>query len=274
MKGTADSGSRKRTSGAGTPERIVRAQGVREDIGRRQAMSIETTDKQISTPHDVRSPQKSPGSPGAGWRGVMRKRLSTVLVLFAALSAPALDASAANPDTMTLTVTIGNALSVRIKDSGGTDLTNYDFGSMSLGQASVNSTQINVDNDSGGLTESLQLSVGDNGANSMLLRETSGALAQDEYRLQAVFQDAQPRHTDYGNEVIVTAAAQAAQDSAGGRFSITGIAAAEDGVSVTDVNRLAGSASEVRLWLRLELAGTSVLSGVQTNFATLYVSAV
>ncbi|MFA6030066.1 MAG: hypothetical protein WC969_09450 [Elusimicrobiota bacterium] len=202
------------------------------------------------------------------------KRLLSALLLAAALASCALDALAANPDTLTLTVTIGNALSVRIRDSAGSDLANYDFGSMSLGQASVNSSQINIDNDSGGLSESLQLSIGDNGANNMLLRTTTGALAQDEYRLQAVFQDAQPPHADFGTEDIVTAAAQAAQDSAGGRFSVTGVAAAEDGVSIAESSRLAASSSEVRLWLRLELAATSVLSGVQTNFATLYVSAV
>jgi spore coat protein U-like protein len=237
-------------------------------------MDIMTTDKQISTQAFVRSPQKSPGSPGAGWRGAMKRMLSTVLVLFAVLSAFALDASAANPDTMTLTVTIGNALSVRIKDSGGSDLTNYDFGSMSLGQASVNATQINIDNDSGGLTETLQLSVGDNGANSLLLRTTAGVLAQDEYRLQAVLQDAQPTHANFGSEDTLTTSAQAAQDSAGGRFAVTGVTAAEDGVSVTDDNRLAAASSEVRLWLRLELAASSTLSGVQTNFATVFVSAV
>lgn len=201
-------------------------------------------------------------------------RIRRILLAGAALALLAAGAEAANPDTVTLTVAIGNQLSVRLRDAGGADLSAYDFGPMSLGQASVNSSPINVDNDSGGLTESLQLSVGDTGG-GLILRTTTGALAQDEYRLQGLFQDAQPAHGDFGSEDILTTSPQAAQaQGAGAVFATASTGGAEDGVNISDNNRLGTPpTAEVRLWLRLELAGSSTLSGTQTNFATVYVNA-
>jgi hypothetical protein len=92
--------------------------------------------------------------------------------------------------------------------------------------------------------------------------------------VQALFQDAAPAHASFGNDDILTATAQTATIAAGGIFATGATGATEDGASVADDGRLAvGGGSEVRLWLRLELAATSSLSGAQANFATVFVNA-
>jgi hypothetical protein len=180
-----------------------------------------------------------------------------------------------NPDSLTLTVTIGNQVSVRIKDAAGSDLNTYDFGQVLLGQVSVNTGTINIDNDSGGLTETLQLSVGDNPGNGLVLRTDANALGLNEYRLSALFQDASPPPGLFGSDDILTASPQTAQDASGGRFVAGGTPATQDGAAVPDDNRLGSPpGAEVRLWIKLELAGMATLNGSQANFATVFVSAI
>ncbi|MFA6030069.1 MAG: hypothetical protein WC969_09465 [Elusimicrobiota bacterium] len=200
---------------------------------------------------------------------------SAMLAVIAASGGPG-DAQAATPDSVTLTVTIGNALSVRIRDAAGADLTNYDFGSMLLGQASVNTNPINIDNDSGGLTETMQLSIWDNPGNPLVLRTDTNPLGSGEFRVAALFQDAAPGVAAFANEDIVTGAPQTAQSSgANAVFATSTSGPAEDGVNVPDDNRLGTPpTAEIRLWLRLELGASSPVTGLQTNIATVYVNAI
>ncbi|MFA6094009.1 MAG: hypothetical protein WCU88_13745 [Elusimicrobiota bacterium] len=183
-------------------------------------------------------------------------------------------AQAANPDSVLLTVAIGNQLSVRITDQFDADRLNYNFGTMLLGQSSVNTGEINIDNNSGGLVETFQLSVADNGSNGLLLRTTVGILAQDEYRLSALFQDAAPSPSAFGDEDILTVAPQTAESQgAAAKFAASTTPADEDGKDVQAPDRLAGRAANVRLWLKLELPAAATVNGLQTDFATVYVNA-
>jgi hypothetical protein len=208
------------------------------------------------------------------------KKLLTAVIMITALGfGTTREACAVNPDSLTLTVTIGNTLSVRIKDAGGNDLNTYDFGSMLLGNASVNTNPINIDNDSGGLTETYQLSIGDNAGNSLVLRTDTAVLGAGEYRLSALFQDLAPSVAAFGNEDIITGSPKTAQDSAGGQFATGTTGPAEDGYLVADggVSARLGYPvpnAEVRLWLKLELAASSPVTGLQTAFATVYVNAI
>ncbi|MBI4060606.1 MAG: hypothetical protein HY403_04180 [Elusimicrobia bacterium] len=189
----------------------------------------------------------------------------------------ALADAGSNPHSMTLTMTIGNAMSIHIEDETGADRNDYDFGSMQLGEASVNSGIIKIDNTSGGLLQTYQLSILDTAA-GMIHKTGTGALAQDEYRVSALFQLNQPPHASFdvanadADNDIVTAAVKTAEAGAGGneRFVSGTPGAGEDGVSVNDTDTL----GEVSLWLRLEAppAGSTV-SGLQSAFATLFVSA-
>ena len=183
-------------------------------------------------------------------------------------------AHAVNPDSFTLTVTIGNALSVRVETDTDGDITDYNFGSVNLGQASVNNTNIDIDNDSGGLQEDFQLSIEDDSVNGLILRETSGGLVVDEYRVQALFQDAQPTHVDFLTDDILTFAGQSATAQGGGIFATGTVPADEDGFAVNDDARLTGgTGSELRLWLRLEVAATSTVGNGPHTFATVFISA-
>ncbi|MFA6094006.1 MAG: hypothetical protein WC986_13790 [Elusimicrobiota bacterium] len=200
------------------------------------------------------------------------KRLSIAMLLAAMLSllgsSPAL---AVNPDTLTLTVSIGNTLSVRFATTGGANLDAYDFGAMLLGQASVNTTAIGIDNDSGGLTESYQLSIGDTGG-GLILRTDNAALSFNEYRVRGIFQAAAPSPANFANNDIITGSAVAATDNTTGIFCVdTTTPGGEDGVSVVPNGN---TTPEINLWLELELAATGSISGTQTAFATVYINAV
>ncbi len=190
-----------------------------------------------------------------------------------------------NPDFFTLSVTIGNQKGIHIEQDNGTDLTGnrYAFSTLNLGQASINTSNINIDNDSGGLTQSYQLSILNNpfaASNMMDLRETTGGLSINEYRVQALFQDAQPAHGDFLDNDILTTTAQAAAlaDGSDGVFTHVGMSDSDqDGLSITDGARdINSNGAEVRLWLRLELAAT--MSGgtltAQTDFAMVFVNAI
>jgi len=185
--------------------------------------------------------------------------------------------TATNPHSMTLTVTIGNAMAVHIEDAAGVDRNDYDFGSMQLGEASVNSGIIKIDNTSGGLLQTYQLSILD-GASALIHRQTTGGLASNEYRVSAVFALDQPPHADFDitnadadNDIVTAIVKTAEVDVSPNVFVRTGTGAGEDGVSVNDTDTL----GEVSLWLRLEAppAGSTV-SGLFTAFATLFVNAV
>jgi hypothetical protein len=182
-------------------------------------------------------------------------------------------AAAANPGEMTLSVAIANQLSVRLKDASGADLSSYDFGLVKLNEVTVNTGEIDVDNDSGGLSETFQLSVADAGGNGFLLRTDAGPLAQDEYRLRALFQDQPPPGSAFGEEDILTDSPRTAErGGTNRRFAAPDTGESEDGQGVRDDGRLP-HACEVRLWLMLEMPPSTTLSARQENFATVFVSA-
>ena len=185
-------------------------------------------------------------------------------------------AYADNPDEFTLTVTIGNQLSVRVMNNDGSgDRDNYNFGTMSYGDLSINldTEKININNDSGGLQQSYQLSVDDDDAGTLTAKIISGSMAADSdmFRVQALFQDDQPGHDDFNDADIVTETAVAATNAAGDVFATGSVPANEDGVAVNDDNRI--TPYEVRLWLRLELSGLGTESGLQTGFAKVVINA-
>jgi hypothetical protein len=198
-------------------------------------------------------------------------RILRTASIFCALAWAAGGANGAtNPASLTLSVTIGVNLSVRIRADSGSDLANYDFGALALGQASVNTGNINIDNDSGGLMESFQLSVENRDA-ALTLKTNSNPLGLNEYRLSALFQDAAPPPGLFGSDDILTASAQTAQDASGGRFAAGGTPATQDGAAVLDDGRL--PVGEVRLWLKLELPPSATVNGLRQNFATVFVNA-
>ena len=212
------------------------------------------------------------------------KRLQRVLTtsVTAGLLAAAfvVDAQAVQSDALTLTVTIGNQLSVLIRNGSDADRPSYDFGTMNYGDVSINRSgvdEIRIDNN-GGVTSTYQLSIFD-AAGGLAIRTDTTALADNEYRVQALFQDAQPGHANFADPTAsatdtLTAVPKNAQvTGANSQFSKdSGTSAAEDGVAVLADNRL-GGVSEVKLWLRLSLAATGGATGLQTAFATVYVNA-
>jgi len=190
----------------------------------------------------------------------------------------ALNAHAAE-DSMTLTLNITNVLVVEITDGVGspTERTNYDFGELVLGDTTINSGGIGVNNESGGLIQTYQLSVIDT-AGGMILREDATALAQDEYRISALFQADQPASGDFNqtgatiDDLVTTANKTAEVTGSESNFSKdTGTSAAEDGVDISDT----GANAELGLWLKLEAPPVgSTIQGAQSNFATIYVTAI
>ena len=182
-------------------------------------------------------------------------------------------AQAADSDQFTLTVTIGNQLSVLVRNGSDVERDDYNFETMVYGDVSVNRDDIRIDND-GGITTTYELSMFDAGG-GLTLRTGAGALASDEYRVQALFQDVQPGHASFADEDIVTTTSQTAQVAgASAVFATATTPAVEDGVAVIADDRLAGSICEVRLWLRLELASSGAASGLQTGFATVVINAI
>ncbi len=188
--------------------------------------------------------------------------------------------AAAHQDSFTMRVAIGNVVSINIEDDGGTDITDYDWsslGNLYLGDTSVNATAIGIDNISGGLLQTYNLSI-DDGASDMQLRQDNTALAINEYRVRALFQDAQPPDledaTAFNDNDILDTLGKTATNAVGDVFAQSGTGSAEDGVSVDDDNRLAGGGIEVRLWLRLEMPPLgSTVTGVHNPFATITVTA-
>ena len=201
-------------------------------------------------------------------------------LLAAVLALGLLGAASAADDTMTLTLNITNTLAVQITEGigGQVDRTNYDFGNMVLGDVSINpaANKIGINNTSGGLLQTYQLSVIDGGG-SMVLRETSGALASNEYRLSALFQTAQPALADFcdtasATDDMITTSNKTAQVAGGSaNFATASTDSAQDGVSVSDTS----GNTELNLWLKLEAppVGSSI-SGSQASFATVYVTAI
>ena len=147
---------------------------------------------------------------------------------------------------------------------------------MNLGELSVNVTIIGVDNESGGLLQTYQLSI-DDAIGGMNIRTTGGVLTANEYRVSALFQLIQPAKAvfdiasiDSDNDIVTNSVKLAQTDDASAqRFIQTGIPAGQAGVSQTDT-----AGAEVNLWLRFEAppAGSSI-TGVQSNFATVFVNA-
>ena len=203
------------------------------------------------------------------------KSLAAGLLIAACIMWLALNAHAAE-DSMTLDLTITNVITVEITDGVGSagDLTNYDFGDLVLGDVTVNSGGIGVNNESGGLLQTYQLSVIDGG--DMTLRESAGALAKDEYRISALFQAAQPLSGDFlatgTNTDLVTTTNQTAQaPAADSSYSEENGSTDEDGVNVSDT----GANAEIGLWLKLEAPPVgSTTQGFQDDFATIYVTAI
>ena len=116
--------------------------------------------------------------PGRGMNGrlsVETRSLLAWLVLTAlSLALPARHASAADNDSFTLDLTIANVLAVNVEDGLGNDLTDYDFGALFLGDITVNQNTIRIDNESGsgsgGLLQTYDLSIADNGSDTITLR--------------------------------------------------------------------------------------------------------
>ena len=193
-------------------------------------------------------------------------------------------------DDFTLDLTIGNALAVNVETPAGVDLTNYDFTpsvNLTFGDITVNETSIRIDNESGsgagGLLQTYSLSIEDT-VGGLALQEGATLGASDEYRVSALFQDAQPAQSDFdlsgaATDDILTTAAKVAEAHDGGarRFVKTGgsVATDQDGFESDDDNRGAGSSAigEINLWLQLELSAAGTQTGLQAAFATVFISA-
>ena len=181
-----------------------------------------------------------------------------------------------NPHDLRLSLTIGNAMAVHIENGVGGDRDNYDFLVMNLGEISVNTGVIGIDNESGGLLQTYQLSL-DDAVGGMNLRGTPGALLANEYRVSALFQNAPPAKAAFDvasiatdNDIVTNSVKTAeADDATSARYVALGTLTAEDGVSTTDT-----LGAEVILWLQFEAPPVgSTISGVQPDFATLFVNA-
>ena len=84
------------------------------------------------------------------------------------------------------------------KLSVAVDPTTYDFGTLIAGNEAVASSYIAVTND-GNVTEKFKLEIPSE-PNGTWTSVTEGTVDAEEYRLSAIFRDAQPEASDYGYE--------------------------------------------------------------------------
>lgn len=195
--------------------------------------------------------------------------------LIAAFTLMAGAAHALNADEFTIRINIANNASLLILQSDDvTDRNQYDFGDLLYGDVTVSTatginSEIRIDNNSGGLRQTYDLSIFDTAADGINIRTDSAALLPDEFRVSALCHNVRPTASDFGANDILTATGVSAQNNAGGIFSVDGSTPdGDDCQQITD-----GGGVETNLWLKLELATSGTASGAKDPVATIYIVA-
>ena len=171
----------------------------------------------------------------------MKKKLLVFAALAGVLCLMAYPGEAADPDTMTLSVTVSASLSVAISGDP------YDFETVSLNTTTMSTRAITITNDSTEAIEDVLLSCTPPGGWTASADLTNGA---NEFVLEAVFNSTQPTEADFD------ATALDVVDSSPQRADATHFAFGQDG------DELATSEA-VNIWFFLETPESSSLSGAQ-----------
>ena len=169
---------------------------------------------------------------------------------------------AADSDDVALSVTVSNSVSVLLPTAA------YNFGSVALEGVSINTSVIEVNNNSGGMREDYSLSMVDAGGDVWGASDrATGVAGADTYVIQAMFKSAAPGHADFAADDNL-GAGEAIVGASANNFALNAEAATSKGFDVTDTLLT----HERTLWLRLQMP-TSQTGSPADPFATIWVSA-
>ncbi|GEM_PF-2863075 len=177
---------------------------------------------------------------------------------------------AANPDSITITITISNALSVDIQNSNFTHATSRALGDdFLIAQTEVLSIDNDSSTDASGLVETYQLSASITTPSSGWSLSSDGNAGADILAVLAVFSSTssnQPASGEYAAPDNVTGTATSASTTV---YYGSGTSTGKSGLSVSPT-----TGAERNLWLRIKLPTTSSASLSGSAAFRLYVNAI